>query len=215
MKMDLQFLENLAGTEASACYDEDSDPDYIINSLWIDFGGWEFFMGDANNHILYNYSEKLEAYLSEDDLRDIEFGECWYEDLYNKIPEDLYYEISTAIEEEYEKASKEFDKFRDEFKSDIWDIQYDAEKEEIAKHNEVIIAQYGCPDWAETPNYRSWSFFMETFAAENYAHPALIMESIENDIDLYEEKFVDWTTTNGKHFVKTTRDRIICLEEYV
>ena len=214
--VDLQFLVNLAGIEAGTFYDDDHDPEYVPYNAWMDFGGWEHFKGEASRFILCDYVEKLTPYLSEDDISSIEnCGDYWYEDLLGNIPEDLYYEIDKAVEDLYKKAYEEFQKFENEFKHDFWNIERELESEEIAKQNEIIIAEYGCPDWAETPDYRSLSFFMESFAAENYAHPALIMNSIQNDIDLYEEEFVDWTTTNGKHFVKTSRDRILCLEEYV
>ena len=167
----------------SATYDEDVDLDYVISTLKTDFN----YNETISNEESWCITIWMENYIQEP-----ENNGCWIlEGMINswKLEED-------GIKIEWDNFESDLEKALDRL---------------IESYE--IEAKYGTIDWNVKPNCK-FDFFIEMCAGDMCAFPSTIVDSLVEELDDDEKvnKYVMKKTEDGNvYLVKTTEDRVICL----
>ena len=211
---------NLAGIETNGSFNNDMEVEYVHCHyyLWDVYEMSDYVMLQAEEQILANFLDKYRKDIPEEMANSIEnyHESYWLDDISCLIDFDIYKEMYNCLEDLKTKICDDFSDFQDKFKNAYYEVMDEIEAEKIKENNERIIAEYGCPDWAKEFK-GGYVMFVNMFAGDNYAMPEPIFDAVRDAIDYFDGENIEVLHKNkkGQYFIKTTRDRIICLEEYV
>lgn len=169
-----------------ATYTESVDLDYVISALKVDFD----YNETVSNEESWFITGMMESYIQEP-----ESNGCWAcEGMLN----------TWKLEEDAIKI--EWDNFEN----------YLAEALDKLMESYEIEAEYGPLDWSVKPGYK-FNFFIEMCAGEMCAFAGTIVDSLIEELEEDEkvDKYIMKETEDGNiYLVKTTKDRVLCLNHF-